>query len=155
MPSLRRARGRPSRQAAVRPSRQAQGESRGWRNRVVVRERDVQRSRWRWILLAWFLAAAAPLTAYVLEQMEYVRTLYKVEELRVQYDRLNEMEQRLLIERQRLQAPARVERIAVRDLGLVRPTPRDVVVVYPAEMGRVERGASRDGLPIAEVATLP
>ncbi|MDX1388620.1 MAG: hypothetical protein R3344_05495, partial [Acidobacteriota bacterium] len=64
--------------------------SRGWHNRVVVRERDVQRSRWRWILLAWFLAAAAPLTAYMLEQMEYVRTLYKVDELRVQYDRLNE-----------------------------------------------------------------
>ena len=46
-------------------------DSRRWRNRPVVRERDVQRSRWRWILLAWFVAAAAPLTAYMLEQMEY------------------------------------------------------------------------------------
>ena len=41
---------------------------RRWRNQPVVRERDVERSRWRWILLAWFLAAAAPLTAYLLEQ---------------------------------------------------------------------------------------
>jgi cell division protein FtsL len=112
--------------------------ARRWSNRPVVRERDHKRSRWRWIVLAWFLAAAAPLTAYMLEQMEYVRSLYKVEELRVQYDRLNEMEQRLLIERQELQAPARVERRAKRDLGLVRPTPRDVVVVHPAENGQGE-----------------
>jgi cell division protein FtsL len=112
--------------------------SRRWRNRPVVRERDFKRSRWRWIVLAWFLAAAAPLTAYMLEQMEYVRSLYKVEELRVQYDRLNEMEQRLLIERQQLQAPARVERIAKRKLGLERPTPHDVVVVHPAENGQGE-----------------
>jgi cell division protein FtsL len=121
--------------------------ARRWRNRPVVRERDFKRSRWRWILLAWFLAAAAPLTAYMLEQMEYVRSLYKVEELRVQYDRLSEMEQRLLIERQRLQAPARVERIAVRNLGLVRPTPHDVVVVHPAETGR--------GKLVAEASTRP
>ena len=121
--------------------------ARRWRNRPVVREHDFKRSRWRWIVLAWFLAAAAPLTAYMLEQMEYVRSLYKVEELRVQYDRLNEMEQRLLIERQQLQAPARVERIAKRELGLERPTPRDVVVVHPA--------MNDHGELVAEASTRP
>lgn len=121
--------------------------ARRWQNRPVVRERDFRRLRWRWIVLAWFLAAAAPLTAYMLEQMEYVRSIYKVEELRVQYDRLNEMEQRLLIERQQLQAPARVERIAKRELGLERPTSRDVVVVHPAE--------NEGGELVAEASTRP
>jgi cell division protein FtsL len=75
------------------------------------------------------MAAVAPFTIYLLQQMDYVRVRYKIEELRSQHERLVEMEQRLRIERASLETPTRVEVRAVRNLGLVRPSPHHVVVI--------------------------
>ena len=102
---------------------------RRWRNAPVVREPDRARTRRLIVVLLWMTAAVAPFTLYLVQQMEYVRVRYQIEELRFHHDRLVEAEQRLRIERARLTSPERVERHAVRDLGLVNPPPSRVVVL--------------------------
>jgi len=77
----------------------AGGSGHHWRNVPLVRERDVRRARWLWGLLLGIMAAVAPFTIYLLQQMDHVRVRYKIEELRSQHERLVEMEQRLRIER--------------------------------------------------------
>lgn len=102
--------------------------TRRWKNAGLVRGRD-PRARSRWILLLGLVALAAPVIAWLVQQMEYVRVRYEIEELRAQYERLEEMEQRLRIRRASLVTPTRVERTARRDLGLVQPPTEQVVVV--------------------------
>jgi cell division protein FtsL len=102
---------------------------RRWRNVPVVREPDRARTRQLLVVLMWMAATVAPFTLYLVQQMEYVRVRYEIEELRVNHDRLLEAEQRLRIERARLTSPARVERHAVTRLGLVNPPPSRVVVL--------------------------
>jgi cell division protein FtsL len=115
-----------------------------WKNAPLVREPDVAMTRRFAVMLLWMATAIAPFTFYLVQQMEYVRVRYKIEELRTQHDRLAEAEQRLRIERAGLTSPARVERSAVRDLGLVNPPPTRVVVVprgvtTPASEGLMAR----------------
>jgi len=112
--------------------------SRGWRNAPVVREPDKARTRGLAVIVLWMAAAVAPLPLYLVQQMEYVRVRYEIEELRVRRDRLAEAEQRLRIERARLTSPARVERCAVSDLGLVNPPPSRVVVLARTTPGSEE-----------------
>jgi len=115
---------------------------RRWRNAPVEREPDRARTRGLAVILLWMAAAVAPLTVYLVQQMEYVRVRYEIEELRAHRDRLAEAEQRLRIERARLTSPARVERCAVNDLGLVNPPPSRVVVLArttPGSEGLVAR----------------
>lgn len=110
----------------------AQGNpNRRWRNARLVRQRDIRQTRWLSGLLLGIVVALAPFTVYLLQQMEYVRVRYKIEELRTQQNRLVEMEQRLRIDRASLHAPSRVERRAVQDLRLVHPSPHQVVVLRP------------------------
>lgn len=104
--------------------------NRRWRNARLVRQRDIRRTRWLSGLLLGIVVAVAPFTVYLLQQMEYVRVRYKIEELRTQQNRLVEMEQRLRIDRASLQTPSRVESRAVRELGLIHPSPYEVVVVH-------------------------
>lgn len=106
-----------------------------WRNAPLVRERDVALTRRLAVLLLWMAAAVAPFTFYLVQQMEYVQVRYKIEELRAQRDRLVEAEQRLRIERAGLTSPARVERSAIRNLGLVNPPPTRVVVIPRGQLG--------------------
>jgi cell division protein FtsL len=106
-----------------------------WRNAPLVRERDVALTRRFLVLLLWMAAAVAPFTFYLVQQMEFVRVRYKIEELRAQRDRLMEAEQRLRIERAGLTAPARVERSAIRNLGLVNPPATRVVVIPRGRLG--------------------
>jgi cell division protein FtsL len=110
-----------------------------WRNAPVVRERDIALTRRLSVLLLWMAAAVAPFTFYLVQQMEYVRVRYKIEELRAQRDRLVEAEQRLRIERAGLTSPARVERSAIRKLGLVNPPPTRVVVIPRGQLGSTPR----------------
>jgi cell division protein FtsL len=106
-----------------------------WRNAPVVRERDVALTRRLSVVLLWMAVAVAPFTFYLVQQMEYVRVRYKIEELRAQHDRLVEAEQRLRIERAGLTSPARVERSAIRELNLVNPPPTRVVVIPRGRLG--------------------
>ena len=109
--------------------------NRRWRNVPVVREPDKARTRGLAVIVLWMAAAVAPFTLYLVQQMEYVRVRYEIEELRTRRDRLAEAEQRLRIERARLTSPTRVEHCAVADLGLVNPPPSRVVVLPRATPG--------------------
>lgn len=106
-----------------------------WRNAPVVRERDVALTRRLSVVLLWMAVAVAPFTFYLVQQMEYVRVRYKIEELRAQHDRLVEAEQRLRIERAELTSPDRVERSAIRKLNLVNPPPTRVAVIPRGRLG--------------------
>ena len=105
------------------------GTKRRWHNAPVVREPDRAGLKRLAFLLVCMAAAVTPFTLYLVQQMEYVRVRYEIEELRVRHDRLVEAEQRLRIERARLTSPARVERCALRELGLVHPPASRVVVM--------------------------
>jgi cell division protein FtsL len=111
-----------------------------WRNAPVVRERDVALTKRLSVVLLWMAVAVAPFTFYLVQQMEYVRVRYKIEELRAQHDRLVEAEQRLRIERAGLTSPARVERSATRKLNLVNPPPTRVVVIPRGQLGSAAGG---------------
>jgi cell division protein FtsL len=113
---------------------------RRWHNVGVVRERDTDRTRRFALLLLAVVVAVSPFTVYLLQQMDYVKVLYKIEELRTQHGRLVEMEQRLRVERASLVTPSRVEERAVEDLGLVHPSPEQVVVVSGPQAGRGGQG---------------
>ena len=113
-----------------------QAESRRWRNVAVVRERDPRRVRGVLILFVGVLAAAAPVAAYLVQQMQFVQTRYQIEEQRSRLQRLEETERRLRIERATLEALPRVEERARGELGLVHPTPRQVVVVRSSATSR-------------------
>jgi cell division protein FtsL len=106
-----------------------------WKNAPVVRERDVALTKRLVVVLLWMAVAVAPFTFYLVQQMEYVRVRYKIEELRAQHDRLVEAEQRLRIERAGLTSPSRVERSAIKQLDLVNPPPTRVVVIPRGRLG--------------------
>ncbi|MBZ5638414.1 MAG: cell division protein FtsL [Acidobacteriia bacterium] len=114
----------------------AQAERRHWRNVMVVRERDPRRLRWVMLLLLGVAAAATPVAAYLIQQMQFVETRYRIEELRGRRERLEETERRLRIERATLEALPRVEGRALDELGLVHPTPHQIVVVRSSAPGR-------------------
>lgn len=110
--------------------------ARRWRNVTVTRERDGYRTRWMWGLLLGVLAAAAPLAIYLVQQMEHVQVRYRTETLRAERDRLVETERRLRATAAMLEAPERVERQAVRGLGLAHPASSRRVVVGKTGPGR-------------------
>ncbi len=114
----------------------APSQPRRWHNVTVVRESDPRRMRWVLILFAGVLAAAIPVTAYLVQQMQYVETRYGIEELRGKLQQLDEQERRLRIERASLETLPKVEDRATQELGLVHPTPRQVVVVRSSAPGR-------------------
>ena len=102
---------------------------RGWRNAPVVRERDDRRARWLWKIIFAMLVSAVPLIGYLLQQMDYVDLRYRLEGQRGYQRKLVEAERRLRIERAMLQALPVVESHAAKGIGLVHPSPEQVVVV--------------------------
>jgi cell division protein FtsL len=115
---------------------QVQAHPRRWRNVTVVREGDPRRLRWVLLLFLGVVAAAAPVAAYLIQQMQYVEARYRIEEQRGRLQRLEETERRLRIERAHLETLPEVEARALDELGLVHPSPRQVVVVRSSVPGR-------------------
>jgi len=102
---------------------------RRWQNAEVVRERDDSQLRSLWRLLAGALAAASPLVVYLVMQMDYVQTRYRIEALRERQEALVDTEQRLRIERATLQTLPDVEEAARRNPELTRVPPEARIVV--------------------------
>jgi len=102
---------------------------RRWRNRPLVRERDEQRVRWLWRMLAALVAALAPAGTFLLQSNECLQISYSVNTLRDEHEMLVKQERRLRFERARLESLPRIESWAVRKHGLTRPAPEKVVVV--------------------------
>lgn len=103
---------------------------RRWRNTDVVGQRDELRVRRLWMWLLGAILALLPATAYLAQLMEHARAQIAIESIRADLDRLADRERRLRIERSSLEALARVERSARRDLGLASPS-RVVVLPRP------------------------
>ncbi len=124
---------------------------RRWHNAVVPAP-DTQRTRRLLGMTVLLAISVLPTAIYVVGQLEYVRTRYRIEELRRQYERLVEMEQRLRVERASLSTPLRIEEVALRELGLVVAEPEHVQVVLlpaPAEGFVARTGVGRAAGPSA------
>jgi cell division protein FtsB len=129
-------------------SARATAADRRWRNVALDRERDVERHRWMWTLLATCLIAFSPFAVYLLEQMQHVQLRYRVESLRSESRRLVETERRLRVQAASLEAPRAVEARAKDELGLVHPASNQRVVILPAASGRgglMARGPDSEG----------
>ena len=88
---------------------------------------DRRTGNFRWFVLAAF--AVVVLMLYVGGKVQIVRLGYQIEELQEQKQELERANRALQIEASSLASPQRIEEIAVKRLGMVRPTKENVVVV--------------------------
>ena len=98
-------------------------------NSPIVREvdRERQREQWRSLAIGVFLAAVVLLSAW--QQFELLRNGYRVEQLQQERARELEINRRLLLEIETLRSPARIERIATEQIGLVAPSHDEALVI--------------------------
>lgn len=101
---------------------------RRWKNRPLVRERDVQRARRLWVTLALFAAALAPAGLYLYEQNSCLQLSYEIESIDRQREDLDELERRLEVRRAGVASMQSIERWAARK-NLERPAEEEIVVV--------------------------
>jgi len=101
---------------------------RRWKNRHLVRERDVQRARLLWATLALFLTALAPAGVYLYEQNCCLQLSYEIESIDRQREDLDELERRLEVRHAGVASMQSIERWAARK-NLERPTEDEIVVV--------------------------
>ena len=106
---------------------------RRWLNGSVAQEVDRDRARWLWGLFVVVLLGVAPFAAYLLEKNECLRLSYEASDLRQYNEQLIEQERRLRMRRGNLESLSEIERWAIRDHGLIHPSPQQVVVVRRAE----------------------
>jgi cell division protein FtsL len=81
----------------------------------------------RWAVLG--VCIVALLMLYVGGKVQIVRLGYRIDELDAQRRDLERANRALQIEASSLSSPARIEEIAVKQLGMVRPSKENVVVV--------------------------
>lgn len=99
------------------------------RNSPIVREvdRERQREQWRSLGVGVFLAAVVLASAW--QHFQLLQHGYRVEQL--QQDRAREIEinRQLRLELETLRSPARIERIAIEQIGLVAPADDEAFVI--------------------------
>jgi cell division protein FtsL len=99
------------------------------RNNPIVRELDSERHREMWggMAIGVFLVLVFLFSAW--QHFELVRYGYRLEELQKEREAEAEISSHLRLEVETLRAPARIERLAVRRLGMVAPGPEDSSVI--------------------------
>lgn len=99
------------------------------RNAPIVRELDKVRQR----ELRGSLILAVPLVAVLLfsvwQHFELLQYGYRIEQLRQEYSRQQELNRHLRLDIEALRSPARIERIAVGQLGMVMPQDTEELVL--------------------------
>ena len=100
-----------------------------WKDSPVVREHDSRRTQRSVALVAALVISVSPFFFYLVEQIRYLGTRYRIDEVRSQHAKLVEAERRLRTERAQLAALPGIEERAIRELGLVRPTPEEILVL--------------------------
>jgi hypothetical protein len=103
--------------------------TRRWRNQHLVREPDARHARLLWSLLAAMALATAPATVYVHYHNEFLKLSYELTALRAEKETLLELERRLRVRRAALESLDAIEDWAVREDGLVQPSPEQIVVI--------------------------
>jgi len=108
--------------------------NRRWQNRPLVRERDAQRARWMWGMLALLIAALAPMGIYLFEQNNCLQLSYEMETIEEQRQTLTEAQRRLEVRYADVASMKRIERWAAKQ-RLTRPASEQIVVVpYGVEL---------------------
>jgi len=102
-------------------------------NERLVRERDRDRARELVRLLALGVAVLLPLLAHVWQQVAFVESAYRAEELRSERDELNHLLREVRMERASLESLDRVEAEARSRLGLIAPPSEAVIPVRPVK----------------------
>ncbi|HKY33855.1 MAG TPA: cell division protein FtsL [Candidatus Polarisedimenticolia bacterium] len=122
----------------------------GLNSRMVF---ELDRGRSRELLLAVGLSAVMlmPLLVYVWQNVEWFRSGYRIEELKVRRERLAETNRRLRLEKVSLEDLTRVERVAAAQLGLKEPPGGTVVLV---DRGRLAPVPTPPSASIASGTTL-
>lgn len=125
---------------------------RRWRNRALVRERDVQRARGLWAALLMFGAALVPAGVYLYEQNTCLQLSYEIESIERQREDLDELERRLEVRQAAVASMHSIERWAARK-RLERPEATEIVIVPFEDAGgdtmlaRVPEGTSGSASP--------
>jgi cell division protein FtsL len=99
------------------------------RNNPIVREidRERQREMWRSVSVGVFLVVVLLFSAW--QHFELLRHGYRVEQLQKQRAEEDEIARHLRLEIEVLRSPARIERMATRQLQMVSPGPADAAVI--------------------------
>ena len=99
------------------------------RNNPIVREVDQSRQRELWRSLGIGVLLVAVLLFSAWQHFELLQHGYRIEEMQQERSRELEINRHLRLEIETLRSPARIERIANEQLGLVAPTNQDAVVI--------------------------
>jgi len=95
-----------------------------------VKKRKLKSFRRRtrvWLLL--LLVFVAELLLYTWCRVQYVKIGYAYSLATADHQRLTDMQNKLKVELARLKSPERIEKIAKRKLGLVTPSPEQVITL--------------------------
>jgi cell division protein FtsL len=99
------------------------------RNNPIVREIDRERQgeMWRSVTVGVFLVVVLLFSAW--QHFELLRHGYRLEQLQKQRAEEDEINRHLRLEIEVLRSPARIERMAIRQLQMIPPGPNDAVVI--------------------------
>jgi cell division protein FtsL len=99
------------------------------RNNLIVREVDDERQRqvWRSLGIGGFLVIVILFSAW--QHFELLQHGYKIQRMQQQRTAQEEINRHLRLEIETLRSPARIERIATKDLHLVAPGRDQAIVI--------------------------
>ncbi len=99
------------------------------RNNPIVREVDRERhlEMWRSVAVGVFLVAVLLFSAW--QHFELVRHGYEIQRMQRERAAEEEVNRHLRLEIETLRSPARIERMAIRDLHMVAPTRAQAIVL--------------------------
>ena len=99
------------------------------RNNPIVREVDRGRQRELWRSLGIGVALVVVLLFSAWQHFELLRHGYRIEQMQQERARELEINRHLRLEIETLRSPARIERIATEQLGLVEPDGEEAIVI--------------------------
>lgn len=102
------------------------------RNNAIVREVDEERHRelWQSVGIGVVLVLALLFSAW--QHFELIRHGYRLEDLHRERAEQAEINRHLRLEVETLRSTQRIEQLAIRQLGMVRPGPDDAVILERA-----------------------
>ena len=119
--------------------------TRAVRNEQLVRELDRKRHRELFMVALTGLVLTFAVFVYAWPHFEMIRLGYRMEELRERRDELLEVRRHLELQHATEVDPARIEKIAIEELGMIYPDDSQVLVLEPFDSTERETtGASRE-----------
>jgi cell division protein FtsL len=112
--------------------------TRAVKNEQLVRELDRKRHRELFMVALTGLVLTFAVFVYAWPHFEMIRLGYRMEELRERRDELLEQRRHLELQRATEMDPARIEKIAADELGMIYPDDAHVLVVEPLDSAERE-----------------